>query len=98
MAHPTIRPVGNHILIRFPDDVEQIRGGLVIPDGAREKPQEATVIALGSGRREESGRVTPFELKVGDKVLVAKFGGADVKIGDRSYIFVREDEVLAVLT
>jgi chaperonin GroES len=98
MAHPAILPVGNHILIQFPDDAEQIRGGLIIPDGAKEKPQEATVIALGSGCREKNGKLTPFELKVGDRVLVAKYGGAEVKLGDRSYTFVREEEVLAVFT
>ena len=94
----TIRPVGDRILIEQIDDKkEQTRGGVIIPDSAREKPQAAKVIALGTGRKTKDGAVTPFEVKVGDRVLVAQYGGAEVKLDDRSYTFVREDDILGVL-
>jgi chaperonin GroES len=98
MNHPKISPVGDRILIQFPEDKEQTRGGLIIPDTAKEKPQEATVIALGSGRREKDGKLTPFEVKIGDTVLVSKYGGSEVKFDDRKYTLVREDDVLGIVT
>ncbi len=92
-----IRPVGDHILIRFREEKEQIRGGVIIPDSAAEKPQQAEVIALGSGHRDEDGVVTPFAVKVGETVLIAKFGGAEVSLDGQRYTFVREDDILGVL-
>lgn len=97
MNAPKIRPVGDRILIQHRADREQVLGGIVIPDSAREKPQEATVIAVGTGRRDRAGRVTPFAVKVGDTVLVARHGGAEVRFGGATYTFVREDELLGVL-
>lgn len=98
MANFKIRPVGDRLLIEFLDaEKEQVRGGVIIPDSAKEKPQEAKVIALGRGRTGKDGVVIPFEVKVGDKVLVAKYGGAEVKLDDRKYTLVREDDILGVL-
>lgn len=94
----TIRPVGDRILIRHQEEKEQLRGGIIIPDSAKEKPQEATVIALGTGHTAKDGQLTPFEVKVGDRVLVAKFGGAEVKLNDQKYTLVREDDLLGILT
>ncbi|MDO8540568.1 MAG: co-chaperone GroES [Opitutaceae bacterium] len=97
MAQPKIQPVGDRILIQHKEEKEQIRGGVIIPDSAQEKPQEAKVIALGSGRKGKDGKVIAFEVKVGDNVLVAKYGGAEVKLGDRKYTLVREDDILGVI-
>jgi chaperonin GroES len=98
VTRPTIRPVGDRIPIEHRDDgKEQTRGGVIIPDSAREKPQEAKVIALGTGHKTKDGTTTPFEVKVGDRVLVAKYGGAEVKLGAKKYTLVREDELLGVL-
>ncbi len=79
------------------EDKEQVRGGIIIPDSAKEKPQEAEVIALGTGKRDESGKVIPFEVKVGDRVLVGKYGGTEVKLEEQKYTLVREDDILGVI-
>ncbi len=97
MSRSTIRPVGDRVLIEHIEEKEQSRGGIIIPDSAREKPQEAKVIALGSGRKTKDGTVIPFEVRVGDKVLVAKYGGSEVKIDQKKYTLVREDDILGVL-
>jgi chaperonin GroES len=97
MPNPKIRPVGDRILVQRAVEKEQIRGGIVIPDHAQEKPQEATVMALGAGRRASDGSVTPFEVKIGDIVLVGKFAGADVRLHDQNYTLVREDDILGVI-
>jgi chaperonin GroES len=86
------------VLIEYVADKEQIRGGVIIPDSAREKPQEAKVIALGTGRKDKHGAVIPFEVKAGDTVLVAKYGGAEVKLDGRTLTLVREDEILGILS
>jgi chaperonin GroES len=98
MARSSIRPVGDRILIEHLEDKEQIRGGVIIPDSAKEKPQEAKVIALGRGHMRKDGTIAPFEVKVGDKVLVAKYGGSEVKLDERKYTLVREEDILGVLT
>ncbi|MES2697792.1 MAG: co-chaperone GroES [Verrucomicrobiota bacterium] len=93
-----ITPVGDRILIQYAEVKEQIRGGVIIPDSAKEKPQEAKVIALGSGGRTKDGAIIAFEVKVGDTVLIGKFSGSDVKLDDQKYTLVREDDILGVLT
>lgn len=97
MKHPKIHPVGDHILIRFEARQEQVQGGVIIPDSATEKPQHATVVALGTGCRSGEGVVTPFDVKVGDAVLVAKYGGAEVNLAGEKYTFVRQDDILGVI-
>jgi chaperonin GroES len=98
MTHPNIQPVGDRILVQYRDDkTEQVQGGVIIPESAREKPQEATVLALGSGHKHKHGKVTPFEVKVGDVVLVGRYSGADVKLGDQKFTLVREDDILGVM-
>src|SRR4051812_17757176 len=99
MANLKITPVGDRILIQHIDaDKEQVRGGVIIPDSAKEKPQAAKGIALGSGRKAKDGPATPFEVKVGDKILVGKYGGIEVVLDSQKYTFVREDEILGLLT
>jgi len=97
MLHSTIHPLGDRILVQFGAEQEQISGGILIPDSAREKPQEAKVIALGSGHREKDGTRSPFGVKVGYTVLLAKYGGTEVKLKEQKFTLVREDDILGVI-
>lgn len=97
MSKLKITPVGDRILVRHADDKEQIRGGVIIPDSAKEKPQEAKVIALGTGTKMKDGSRMAFEVKVGDTVLLGKFAGSEVKLDDQKYTLVREDDILGVI-
>jgi len=94
---PNLKPLGDRVLVKPIEVSEQIVGGIVIPDSAKEKPQDAEVIALGTGRVDDNGKVHPFHVKVGDKVIVSKYGGTEVKIGDQKYQIVREDDILGVV-
>ncbi|MGJ3243400.1 MAG: co-chaperone GroES [Opitutales bacterium] len=96
-TEPKITPLGDRVLVRRQDDDEQIKGGIVIPDSAREKSQEAVVVALGTGKKDEDGKPLPFDVKVGDKILIAKYGGTDVTLGDDAYLVLREDDIIAIL-
>ena len=97
MSKLKIKPVGDRILVQHIEEKEQVRGGVIIPDSAKEKPQEAKVIALGTGAKNKAGDVIPFEVKVGDKVLISKFSGSEVKLEAEKYTLVREDDILAVV-
>jgi chaperonin GroES len=92
-----IKPLGDRVLVKAIEEKEQVKGGIIIPDSAKEKSQEAEVIALGTGKKDENGKVIPFEVKLGDKVLVSKYGGTEVKIGEDKYSLVREDDILGVI-
>jgi chaperonin GroES len=74
-----------------------VRGGIIIPDTAKEKPQEAEVVAVGSGKLDDKGNRIPVDVKVGDRVLIGKYSGSEIKIDDEDYIILREDEILAVV-
>ena len=97
MSKLKIKPVGDRILVQHIEEKEQVRGGVIIPDSAKEKPQEAKVIALGTGKKGEDGKVSAFEVKVGDRVLISKYGGTEVKLDDVKYTIVREDDILGVI-
>ena len=88
---------GDRVLVQHIEEKEQVRGGIIIPDSAKEKPQEAKVIALGTGKKGEDGKVTPFEVKVGDRVLISKYGGTEVKLDEKKFTLVREDDILGVI-
>ena len=92
-----IKPLGDRILVKPLDEQEQVRGGIIIPDSAKEKPQEAEVIALGTGRKDESGKLQSFEVKVTDRILISKYGGTEVKLDEKKYLLLREDDVLAII-
>jgi chaperonin GroES len=94
---PNIRPLKDRILVRRVEEVEQKVGGLYIPDSAKEKPTQAEVIAVGSGRVLDSGQRVPLTVKAGDKVLVGKWSGTDVKVDGEDYLILKEDEVLGIL-
>ena len=92
-----IRPLGDRVLVKPLDEGEVSKGGIIIPDTAKEKPQEGKVIAVGTGKLDDDGKVIPFNVKKGDKVLMPKYGGTEVKIGDQEYQIVREEDILAII-
>lgn len=93
-----IRPLHDRVLIkRLESDEEQVRGGIIIPDTAKEKPQEAEVVAVGPGKIQDSGERQAMDVKAGDRVLVGKYSGSDIRIDDEDYVILREDEILAVV-
>ena len=92
-----IRPLYDRIVVRRKDAGEQVRGGIIIPDTAKEKPQEAEVVAVGDGKFDESGKRMKLEVKKGDTVLIGKYSGTDIKIDDVEYTILREDEVLGIV-
>ncbi len=94
-----VKPLHDRILLkRVETTKEEKRGGIIIPDTAKEKPMEGKVIAVGSGRLEKDGKRTPLEVKVGDKVLFGKYAGTEIKIDDVEHVIVREDEVLGIIS
>jgi len=97
MAKIKIRPIGDRVLLKLSEDKEQVRGGIIIPDSAKEKPTEAEVIALGTGKKDENGKAQAFEVKVGDRVLISKYGGTEVKIENEKFTLVREEDILGVI-
>ena len=92
-----IRPLNDRILVKRLEEEEKTKGGIIIPDTAKEKPAEGKVIAVGNGRLNDKGERVPVELKVGDRVLFSKYGGTDVKIEGEDYLIMREDDVLGVV-
>lgn len=92
-----ITPIGDRVLVKRLEEKEQVKGGIVIPDTAKEKPQEADVVALGSGKKNDKGETLAFEVHVGDRVLISKYGGTEVSYEGSKYVLLREDELLAIL-
>ena len=91
------RPLHDRVLVRRVEAEEKTAGGIIIPDNAKEKPQEGEVIAAGSGTKSEDGKVTPLDVKAGDTVLFGKYAGQEIKIDGNEYLIVREEEVLGVI-
>ncbi len=92
-----IKPLGDRVLVKPVEEDEVQKGGIIIPDTAKEKPQEGKVVALGTGKLDDDGKVIPFNVKKGDIVLMPKYGGTEVKLDDDTYQIVREDDILAVI-
>jgi chaperonin GroES len=92
-----VKPLGDRVLVEPVEAEEENKGGIIIPDTAKEKPQEGKVVAVGTGKRDDDGKVIPFNVKKGDRVLMPKYGGTEVKIGDKDYQILREDDILAVI-
>ncbi|MFC2164961.1 co-chaperone GroES [Acidobacteriota bacterium] len=90
-----VNPLHDRVLVKRLEEKETVKGGIIIPDTAKEKPQEAEVIAVGKGRVAEDGKVIPLEVKKGDKVLIGKFSGTEVTINDEEHVILREEEILA---
>jgi chaperonin GroES len=91
-----VKPLGDRVLIQPFEEKEGKKGGIIIPDTAKEKPQEGTVVAVGTGKLDDSGKKIEFNVKVGDKVLIPKYGG-EIKIDDESYLIMREDDILGII-
>ncbi|HEY8484600.1 MAG TPA: co-chaperone GroES [Longimicrobiales bacterium] len=96
-AGTQIRPLADRIVVKPLEETEQMRGGLYIPDTAKEKPQQGEVIAVGPGKLTEDGKRIPIEVKEGDRVLYGKYSGTEVTVGDEQYLILRESDVLAVI-
>jgi chaperonin GroES len=92
-----IRPLHDRVVAKRKEREEEIRGGIIIPDSAKEKPQEAEVIAVGPGKMDDSGKRSTLDVKVGDRVLIGKYSGSEIKLGDQDLIILREDEILAII-
>jgi len=92
-----IRPLHDRVLVKRSETQEQVRGGIIIPDTAKEKPQEAEVIAVGPGKLTDDGKRSPMDVQTGDRILMGKYSGSEIKIDDTDYVILREDEILAVI-
>ena len=92
-----VKPLGDRVLLKRIEAQEQVRGGIIIPDTAKEKPQEAEVVAVGDGKFDDTGKRIPMTVKAGDRVLIGKYSGQDIKIDDVEHTIVREDEILAII-
>jgi chaperonin GroES len=92
-----IRPLHDRILVERLEEQETMRGGIIIPDTAKEKPQEGKVLAVGSGKVSDDGKRHPLDVKVGDRILFGKYSGSEVKVDDKDYLIMREEDVLAVI-
>lgn len=93
----SIRPLQDRVIIKRIEEGEQVRGGIIIPDSAREKPQEGEVIAVGAGKKLDSGERVALDVKEGDRVLFGKYAGTEVKLDDDEYLIMREDDILGVI-
>jgi chaperonin GroES len=92
-----IRPLQDRVLVKRVETEEQVRGGIIIPDTAKEKPQQAEVIAVGPGKTDDDGKRIALDVKKGDKVLIGKYSGSEIRVDDEDYLILREDEILAVV-
>ena len=93
----SVRPLHDRLLVKRIEDNDTVKGGIIIPDTAKEKPQEGEIIAAGGGKKTEDGKILPLDVKVGDRILFGKYSGSEIKIEDEDYLILREDEVLGIL-
>jgi chaperonin GroES len=91
------RPLGDRVLVKRVEEEEKTRGGIIIPDTAKEKPQEGEVIAIGPGARDESGKIQPLDVKAGDRILFGKWSGTEVKLDGQDLLIMKESDILGVL-
>ncbi len=96
-AKINVKPLGERVLVKSVEEDEQVRGGIIIPDSAKEKSQEADVVALGTGRKDDDGKTVDFEVKVGDRVIISQYGGTSVTIDGDEYTVIREDDIIAIV-
>lgn len=99
VATPSLRikPLGDRVLVKALDVSEVVKGGIIIPDSAKEKPTEATVVALGTGAKDKDGNLVAFSVKAGDTVIIAKYGGTEIKHDGTTYTLLREEDILAIV-
>ena len=92
-----IKPLGDRVLVEPVEEKETKKGGIIIPDSAKEKPTEGIVRALGTGKTDDDGKKVPFEVKVGDRVLISKYGGTEIKLDEKDYKLLNSDDILAIV-
>ena len=92
-----IKPLGDRVLVEQAEEKEVTKGGIIIPDTAKEKPMEAVVVALGTGKTDDKGNKVAFEVKVGDRVLISKYGGTEIKVDGKEYKVLNSDDILAIV-
>jgi chaperonin GroES len=92
-----VKPLHDRVLVKRFEESEVIKGGIIIPDTAKEKPTEGEVVAVGSGKMQDDGKRSPMDVKAGDRILFGKYSGTEIKIDDQDYTIMREEEILAVL-
>ena len=93
-----LKPIGDHVIVQRLGSAEKTKSGLYLPDAAQEKPQEGKVVAVGSGRTLKNGKVVPLAVKPGDRIIFGKYSGNEIKVDDKEYVFLSEDDILAILT
>ena len=93
-----LKPIGARVIVQRRGSVEKTKSGLYLPDSAQEKPQEGKVIAIGSGKTLKSGKVVPLSVKPGDKIIFGKYSGSEITVDDKEYVFLNEDDILAIVT
>jgi chaperonin GroES len=94
----SLRPLHDRVLIRRIEEQETVKGGIIIPDTAKEKSQEGEVMAIGAGRMLEDGSILPLEVKLGDRILFGKYSGTEVRLADKDYLILREEEIVGIFT
>ncbi|MBI2916226.1 MAG: co-chaperone GroES [Elusimicrobia bacterium] len=92
-----LKPLSDRVLVKAVEKEEERKGGIIIPDTAKEKPQEGEVIAVGPGKRDEQGKLTPMDVKVGDRILYGKYSGTEIKLDDEEYLIMHQDDILGIL-
>lgn len=93
-----VKPLNDRVLVKRVEPEEKVKGGIIIPDTAKEKPLEGKVVAIGAGRLDDDGKRIPLEVKVGDRVLIGKYAGTEIKIDEVEHVIVREDEILGIIS
>ena len=93
-----LKPIGDKVIVQRIGSVEKTKTGLYMPDSAQEKPQEGKVIAVGSGKLLKNGKVVPLAVKAGERIIFGKYSGSEIKVDDKEYVFLSEDEILAIIT
>ena len=92
-----LEPLGDRVIVEPGEGEEKTASGIVIPDTAKEKPQEGKIVALGTGKRDDDGKLVPFTVKKGDRVLISKYGGTEIKVDGKDYLIMREEDILGVI-
>ena len=92
-----LKPIGDRVIVQRLGSVEKTKSGLYLPDSAQEKPQEGKVVAVGSGKTLKNGKVVPLAVKAGDRIIFGKYSGSEIKVDDKEYVFLTEDEILAIV-
>ena len=97
-THLKLKPIGDRVIVQRLGSAEKTKSGQYLPDSAQEKPQEGKVIAVGSGKMLKNGKVVPLAVKAGDKIIFGKYSGSEIKVDDKEYVFLSEDDILAIVT